>query len=223
MHGGVAATASRIGENRRRAGHDQGQGNEQTEYQPAHAQPPPGNPGCWLGSIDTRVGGVKENLYRIDNITLTQPRGVRSGLPRDRPGVKPGEACDPDVRDVQASGAVALGEPGAVRGEALACEPARLAAAAIAVARHRYGPARSFAEAIGLALEGRRMTRQAIYLWETGANRVPAAALIVAAQLVGLSVQDLLAAADRFATKQCPEGADASKEITAERRHVTTR
>ena len=80
-------------------------------------------------------------------------------------------------------------------------DPRTLVASAIAVARHRYGPARCFAAVLGEAVDGQPLTRQAIYLWERGARTVPAAALLVAAELVDMDLEELMAAAARFASR----------------------
>ena len=123
-------------------------------------------------------------MYRIDNTTLTA-------------------APASDVRNSAANRAAGRADP-LLPSESEA-GPAELVAAAIAVARHRYGPARKFAHDVGQALEGQPLSRQAIYLWESGTNRVPATALIVAARLVGMTVEELLQAASRF-SERCPVG-----------------
>lgn len=84
------------------------------------------------------------------------------------------------------------------RAESARCQRERLASAAILVGRFRFGSVRQFAHELGILINGRPLSRQAIYEWEAGKARVPAVALLAAAELVGLQLDDLLAAATRF-------------------------
>jgi len=45
------------------------------------------------------------------------------------------------------------------------------------------------------------LSRQAIYDWEAGRTRVPAVAILAAARVINVSVDELFAIADRF---RCP-------------------
>jgi hypothetical protein len=72
------------------------------------------------------------------------------------------------------------------------------AAAAMRVMRWRRPPVSVFARELGNALDRGPLSRQAIYNWESGKNRVPAAALLAAAELVGMQLEDVRAAARRL-------------------------
>lgn len=95
--------------------------------------------------------------------------------------------------------------------------PAAMVAGAIAVARHRFGPARKFAAVLGQALDGTPMSRQGVYMWEVGINRVPAAALVIAARLVRMPVEELLDAGERFACGRPDKTRGPGSKVTAGR------
>ena len=65
-------------------------------------------------------------------------------------------------------------------------------AEAIRRARKRYGTMRSFAGAVRDALGWPSLSPAAVYAWESGETRVPAVALVVAAELTGMSLDGLL-------------------------------
>ena len=83
-------------------------------------------------------------------------------------------------------------------GHGQTADRSRLVAAAIAVARHRYGTMRAFAQTMGEELGVGQLSRQAIYGWEMGTSRVPAQALLIAAEMVEETVDHLLSAAAEF-------------------------
>jgi hypothetical protein len=68
----------------------------------------------------------------------------------------------------------------------------REAAMAIAIARRMCPPMKVFANAVRLELGWKSLSRRAVYSWERGENRVPAAALIAAARVSETSVDELL-------------------------------
>ncbi len=71
----------------------------------------------------------------------------------------------------------------------------REAAMAIAIARRMRPPMKVFANAVRLELGWKSLSRRAVYSWERGEARVPAAALIAAARVSETSVDQLLARA----------------------------
>ena len=66
-------------------------------------------------------------------------------------------------------------------------------------ARKRYGTMRQFAEDLRVAIGWSTLSMAAVYAWESGATRVPAVALVAAAELAGLPLDALLETADRSA------------------------
>jgi hypothetical protein len=81
---------------------------------------------------------------------------------------------------------------------------AEQAAAMIRVSRFRARSARAFAARLGDELGWGSLSRQAVYDWEAGRTRVPAAAILAAAHLADVSVEELFAIANRF---RCPGNA----------------
>jgi len=69
------------------------------------------------------------------------------------------------------------------------------AAMAIAVARRLRPPMKVFANEVRLEMGWSTLSRRAIYSWERGEARVPAAALLAAARVTAVSVDELLARA----------------------------
>jgi hypothetical protein len=89
---------------------------------------------------------------------------------------------------------------------------AEQAAAMIRVSRFRMPSAAVFAARLRQELGWGSLSRQAVYDWEAGRSRVPAVAILAAARVVNVSVEELSAIADRFcgprieaAAAQCPE------------------
>jgi transcriptional regulator with XRE-family HTH domain len=76
-------------------------------------------------------------------------------------------------------------------------ELAAAAARAMELARRLRPPMKRFAYELRLSLGRPSLSRQAIYEWERERSRVPAEALIAAARLLGISVDELLEAARR--------------------------
>lgn len=75
---------------------------------------------------------------------------------------------------------------------------AEQAAAMIRVSRFRTESAAVFAARLRRELGWGSLSRQAIYDWEAGRTRVPAVAILAAARVVDVPVQELFAIADRF-------------------------
>ena len=75
------------------------------------------------------------------------------------------------------------------------------AAAMIKVSRFRARSAAAFAATLRDELGWTSLSRQAVYDWEAGRTRVPAAAVLAAAHVVNVSVDELLDTANRF---RCP-------------------
>jgi hypothetical protein len=75
---------------------------------------------------------------------------------------------------------------------------AEQAAAMIRVSRFRAPSAGIFAARLRQELGWESLSRQAVYDWEAGRSRVPAAAILAAAHVVNLSVEELVASANRF-------------------------
>jgi hypothetical protein len=75
---------------------------------------------------------------------------------------------------------------------------AEQAAAMIRVSRFRTQSAGIFAARLGEELGWGSLSRQAVYDWEVGRTQVPAVAILAAAQVVNVSVDELFTIADRF-------------------------
>jgi hypothetical protein len=78
---------------------------------------------------------------------------------------------------------------------------AEQAAAMIRVSRFRMPSAAVFAAQLRHELGWGSLSRQAVYDWEAGRTRVPAVAILAAARVIDVSVDELFAIADRF---RCP-------------------
>ena len=83
---------------------------------------------------------------------------------------------------------------------------AEQAAAMIRVSRFRARSARAFAAMLRDELGWRSLSRQAVYDWEAGRTSVPAAAadaaaILAAAHVANVSVEELFESANRF---RCP-------------------
>ena len=76
------------------------------------------------------------------------------------------------------------------------------AAAMIRVSRFRTRSAAVFAARMRQELGWGSLSRQAVYDWEMGRTRVPAVAILAAARIVNVSVDELFAIADRY---RCPQ------------------
>lgn len=63
------------------------------------------------------------------------------------------------------------------------------------VARKRYGTMRRFTTDLRAAIGWTSLSMAAVYAWEAGTTRVPAVALLAAAELSATGVDELLAAA----------------------------
>jgi hypothetical protein len=72
------------------------------------------------------------------------------------------------------------------------------AAAMIRVSRFRTRSAATFAAKLRQELGWGSLSRQAIYDWEVGRTRVPAVAILAAARVINVSVDELFVIADRF-------------------------
>jgi hypothetical protein len=72
------------------------------------------------------------------------------------------------------------------------------AAMAIAIARRLRPPMKVFAREVRMELGWRSLSERAVYSWERGEARVPAVALLAAARVTALSVDDLLARARKL-------------------------
>jgi hypothetical protein len=68
-------------------------------------------------------------------------------------------------------------------------------AMAIAIARRLRPPMKVFANELRLEMGWSSLSRRAVYAWERGEARVPAAALLAAAMVSATSVDELLARA----------------------------
>lgn len=68
----------------------------------------------------------------------------------------------------------------------------------IRVSRIRSASAGAFATRLSQELGWESLSRQAVYDWEAGRTRVPAAAILAAAHVANVSVEELVASADRF-------------------------
>jgi hypothetical protein len=75
---------------------------------------------------------------------------------------------------------------------------AEQAAAMIRVSRFRTRSARAFAAMLRDELGWDSLSRQAVYDWEVGRSRVPAAAILAAAHLANVSVEELFQIASRY-------------------------
>jgi len=78
---------------------------------------------------------------------------------------------------------------------------AEQAAAMIRVSRFRTRSAAVFAARLRDELGWGSLSRQAVYDWEAGRTRVPAVAILAAARVINVSVDELFGIADRF---RCP-------------------
>ena len=74
----------------------------------------------------------------------------------------------------------------------------------IRVSRFRTPSAEIFAARLGKELGWVSLSRQAVYDLEAGHSRVPAAAILAAAHVVNVSVEELFQIATRF---RCPSNA----------------
>jgi hypothetical protein len=91
---------------------------------------------------------------------------------------------------------------------------AEQAAAMIRVSRFRAPSAAVFAARLRQELGWGSLSRQAVYDWEAGRTRVPAVAILAAARVINVTVDELFATADRF---RCPRTkAGAAERIAAE-------
>lgn len=80
--------------------------------------------------------------------------------------------------------------------EERSAEDRRLVVArAMKVARKRYGTMRRFTADLRSAIGWPSLSMAAVYAWEAGTTRVPAVALVAAAELAGASLDGLLGAA----------------------------
>ncbi len=86
---------------------------------------------------------------------------------------------------------------------------AEQAAAMIRVSRFRTRSAAFFAARLRDELGWGSLSRQAVYDWEAGRTRVPAVAILAAARVINVSVDELFAIADRF---RCPRTHDQAEE-----------
>ena len=71
---------------------------------------------------------------------------------------------------------------------------------AMAIARRLRPPMKVFANAVRVELGWKSLSRRAVYSWENGEARVPAAALIAAASVAGMSVDELLVRVRKLAS-----------------------
>jgi hypothetical protein len=74
----------------------------------------------------------------------------------------------------------------------------REVAAAIGIARRLRPPMKLFAYELRRELGLKSLSRRAVYAWESGEARVPAAALVAAARISSSSVDELLERARRL-------------------------
>ena len=84
---------------------------------------------------------------------------------------------------------------------------AEQAAAMIRVSRFRAPSAGAFATMLRDELGWGSLSRQAVYDWETGRSRVPADAILAAAHLANVSVEELFEIANRFRRPAAVTGA----------------
>jgi len=85
-------------------------------------------------------------------------------------------------------------------------------ALAIKLARKRYGTMRRFSDDLRAAMGWPSLSMAAVYAWESGATKVPAVALVAAAELARVPVDQLLGNAERGAAEvadPAAAGADA--------------
>ena len=71
-------------------------------------------------------------------------------------------------------------------------------ATAFAIARRLRPPMKSFVRDVRVELGRRSLSARAVYAWESGHARVPAAALLAASRVSDISVDELLARARRL-------------------------
>jgi hypothetical protein len=67
------------------------------------------------------------------------------------------------------------------------------------LARKRYGTMRRFTDDLRVAIGWPTLSMAAVYAWESGATRVPAVALVAAAELAEVPLDHLLGTAGRGA------------------------
>src|SRR5450759_5585746 len=71
-------------------------------------------------------------------------------------------------------------------------------AGAIGFARRQRPPMKRFAYELRISLSWTSLSRQMVYKWENQESRVPASVLLAAAEVCGLSVEDLLVRSQRY-------------------------
>jgi hypothetical protein len=69
---------------------------------------------------------------------------------------------------------------------------------AIAIARRMRPPMKVFARALRIEIGWSSLSERAVYAWERGEARVPAVALLAAARITALTVDDLVVRAHRL-------------------------
>lgn len=95
-------------------------------------------------------------------------------------------------------------------------------ARAIKLARKRYGTMRRFCDDLRAAMGWPTLSAAAVYAWEAGGTRVPAVALVAAAELARVDLSELLRAAaageHALTTDRAPQGALAERVVRLEQR-----
>jgi hypothetical protein len=84
-------------------------------------------------------------------------------------------------------------------------------ARAMKLARKRYGTMRKFAADLRAAMGWPTLSVAAVYAWEAGSTRIPAVAVVAAANLADVSLDDLMRSAGDGAEELAaptPRGAD---------------
>lgn len=71
-------------------------------------------------------------------------------------------------------------------------------AGAIGFARRQHPPMKRFAYELRISLSWTSLSRQMVYKWENQESRVPASVLLAAAEVCGLSVEDLMVRSQRY-------------------------
>jgi hypothetical protein len=74
----------------------------------------------------------------------------------------------------------------------------RIAAAAVRLLRLSFPSAGAFAAVLAVELGWVRLSRQAVYDWESGRSRVPVSVLLAGCRISGRTVEDVLVAAANF-------------------------
>lgn len=94
-----------------------------------------------------------------------------------------------------------------------------LVARALKLARKRYGTMREFANDLRREIGWSSLSMAAVYAWEAGTTRIPAVALVAAANMSRLSIDALLAAAANGTEEgaSLPGGVDARLRKLEER------